>query len=289
MSKIEKIGRPSIKEPESGTDIELGQPVKELEFEKESIEATFPVIKEALDEFYAKRASRDQQTALSLQVMRDTELPYVFATRDLEKGKEANLALVILESVRGELQLTKNLIELRELESENSAENKEMETEQQKLFEQDLHYQEASDLLFSRDGYDVPTRQDFIEWLGETRGLIKKLAKEEEEKFRGAEEGAGIGQRPFRSRLLTDIPAIERFETGQETMRDYRQIMDVLDNRLLVEREHLGTLLLRYADDNKMEIYYNEMAKTLASARQMELLLAMAEGERNERIAKKQP
>ena len=50
MSKTEKIGRPSMKEPESGADIEQG-------FDKESIEATFPVIGEALNEFYNAKSA----------------------------------------------------------------------------------------------------------------------------------------------------------------------------------------------------------------------------------------
>jgi len=108
----------------------------------------------------------------------------------------------------------------------------------------------------------------------------------------GAEEGEGIGKRPFRSKLLTDVPAIERFETGRETTRDYREIMDVINSRLLAERERLGVLLLQYGvlqyGEDFKTVFYDKMAKTLVGVRQMELFLAMAEGERNERIAKKQ-
>src|SRR3989338_10808902 len=125
-----------------------------------------------------------------------------------------------------------------------------------------------------------------------TKELIKKLAKEEE-KFRGAEEGESIGKRLFRSKLLTDVPAIERFETGRETTRDYREIMDVINSRLLAERERLGVLLLQYGvlqyGEDFKTVFYDKMAKTLVGVRQMELFLAMAEGERNERIAKKEP
>ncbi|MDO8574938.1 MAG: hypothetical protein Q7R61_01545 [bacterium] len=288
MSKTEKIGRPSIKDPEGGADTELGQPVFEQEFEKESIEATFPVIKEAIDEFYGRRFSHDKQINRTLQIIRDAERTCDFAIEKLKKENgDATLAISIIESARGELQLARDIMESYELESEDASANQEIETEQQKNFEQDMHYQEATDILFSHDGYDVPIKPDFIEWLGETKELIKKLATEEEKKFRGAEEGEGIGKRPFRSKLLTDVPAIERFETGQEVTRDYREIMDVINSRLLAERDRLGTLLLQYANDSKAEIY-DEMAKTLVGVRQMELFLAMAEGERNERIAKKQ-
>ncbi len=288
MSKTEKIGRPSIKDPESGTDIELGQPVFEQKFEKESIEATFPVIKEALDEFYMRRASHDQQTAFALQVMHNTEQPYAFATLELSKEKGATMALAILESAQGEIQYEQDLMESYELESEDTTKNQEVEIKRQKNFEKDLHYREATDVLFSHYGYNVPIKPDFTIWLGETKELIKKLAKEEEEKFRGEEEGESIGKRIFRSKLLTNVPAIERFENGQETTRDFREVMDVINNRLLAKREYLGTLLLQYVNDPKSEIY-EEMAKTVVEARQMELFFAMAEGERNERVAKKEP
>lgn len=287
MSKTEKIGRPSIQDPESGANIELGQPVLENEFEKESIKATFPVIREAISEFYGRHFSHDKQINRTLQIVRDAERICDFAIYELEKENGATMALAILESARGELQLARDIMESYELESEDTTKNQEIETERQKNFEQDLHYQEAADILFSHDGYNVPIKPDFIEWLGETKELIKKLAKGEEEKFRGAEEGEGIGKRPFRSKLLTDVPAIERFETGQETTRDYREIMDVINSRLLAERDRLGTLLLQYGEDSKM-VFYDEMAKTVAGVRQIELFLAMAEGERNERIAKNQ-
>lgn len=291
MSKIEKIGKPSIKDSESGANIELGQPVFNNEFEKESVEATFPVIKEALDEFYTRRASHDKQAAFSLQVMRNAERPYTLATWELAKERGVTLALAIIESARGELQYEISAIESYELESENSVENQNVETKRQKNFEQDLHYQEAADILFNHAEYGAPEKSDFIEWLGKTKELIKKLAKKEEEKLSDAESdeenGGVINNRIFRSRLLTDVPAIERFETGRETTRDYREIMDMINSRLLAEREHLGTLLLQYANDSKAG-FYDEMTKTIAEVRQMELFLAIAEGERNERVAKNQ-
>lgn len=287
MKRQEKIGKPTIEDPETGTNIELGQPVLKEEFEKESIEATLPVIEEALREFYNRRASRDDRASIALQMMHNAKLPYSFAQRELQKGNGAVIALAILESARGEIQYNQSLIESYVLDSEDTTKNQELEIRRQKNFEQDMHYQEASDILFSRDGYEVPTKKDLIIWLGETKKLIKKSAKEEEEKFRGAEQGESIGKRVFRSKLLTNVPAIERFETGQETTRDYREIMDVTQGRLLAERDRLGSLLLEYANDSKAN-FYDEMTKTLVEVRQMELFLAMAEGERNERIAKKQ-
>jgi len=68
--------------------------------------------------------------------------------------------------------------------------------------------------------------------------------------------------------------------------------MDVINSRLLAERERLGVLLLQYGvlqyGEDFKTVFYDKMAKTLVGVRQMELFLAMAEGERNERIAKKQ-
>lgn len=288
MKRPEKIGKPSIEDPQGGADIELGQPVLKEEFEKESIEATLPVIEEALHEFYNRRAGHDDRASLALQTMRNSKLPYSLAQKELKKGNGAVIALAILESARGEIQYNQSLIESYELESEDTAKNQALEIRRQKNFEQDMHYQEASDILFSHNGYDVPTKQDFIMWLGETKKLIKKSAKEEEEKFRGiGEEDENIGKRIFRSKLLTHVPAIERFETGKETTRDYREIMDVTQSRLLTERDRLGSLLIEYANNSKVKIH-DEMAKTLVEVRQTELFLAIAEGERNERIAKKQ-
>lgn len=277
MSKTEKIGKPSIKDPETGANIELGQPVLKDEFEKESIEATFPVIKEAFIEFFIKRANEgDNRAAL------------MFAIAELKKEKgDATLALSIIESARGELQFSRNLMESYELESEDTTKNQELEVERQKNFEQDMHYQETSDILFGHDNYVVPARSDLIEWLGETKKLIKKLAKEEEEKLIGAEEDKSAGKRIFRSKLLTDLPAIERFETGRETTRDYREIMSLIESRLLAERDKIGGLLMQYITSPKKE-QKNDMAKSLAEIRKMELFFAMSEGERNERIAKKQ-
>ena len=72
MSKIEKIGRPGIKEFKQ-------------EFEKESIEATFPVIREAIGEFYEKHFSRDKQINRTLQITRDAERICEFAIEKLKK------------------------------------------------------------------------------------------------------------------------------------------------------------------------------------------------------------
>lgn len=278
-----------MEEPESRANIELGEPFINEEFTKESLEATFPVIKEALDEFYQRRASRDQQVAFALQTMRDAERPYTFAIAEL--GKEngnATLALAILESVAGEIQYERSLMEIYELESDDTAKNQEIEEKRQANIEKEAHFQEAADILFGHDGYAVPVRADFIEWLGETKGFIKKLAAEEEEKFLGIEQGEGVGKRIFRSRLLTDVPAIERFGAGQETTRDYREIMDVVESRLLAGRERIGTLLLQYVNDPAAGLK-SEMAKLLTELRKTELFLSMLEGERNERVAKKQP
>ncbi len=289
MSKTEKIGRPEIRDPESGASIELGQPIFEQEFEKESIGETFPVVKEAMREFYDRHFRRGEQINRTLQIVNDAERTSDFAIEELKKENgNATLALSIIESARGELQFIRDIMESYELESEDTQKNQKIETERQKNLGQDMHYQKAADILFSHDGYGVPSKPDFIEWLSETKKMIKKLAKEEEEKFRSTEEGEGIGRRPFRSLLLVDIPAIERFETGQETARDYREIMDVINSRLLAERDRLGTLLIQYSNASEASIY-DEMAKTLSGVRQMELFLAMAEGERNERIAKRQP
>lgn len=274
-------------DPESGANIELGQPVLENEFDKETIEATFPVIKEALDEFYMRRAKHDKQAAFMLQVRHAAERPYIFAIKELMKGNNATLALAIIESAQGELQYERSVLEFYELESEDATENQDVEIKRQENFEKDQHYQEVSDILFNYNEYGVPEKSDFIEWLLKTKELIKKLAEDEEKKFRGAEEGESIGKRVFRSKLLTEVPAIERFETGQETTRDYREIMSVIESRLLGERERLSALLLKYANDPKAE-FYNEMKRTLVEVRQIELFFAMTEGERNERIAKRQ-
>jgi len=291
MSKTEKIGQPRIKDPEGGADVELGQPVFEQEFEKESIEAIFPVIREALDEFYKRRINHNE-TAFILGVTRNIENIYSLARAELmSKNSDATLAISIIESARGELQYERNSIEFSELESEDKVTNQEREIVRQKNFEKDLHYQEATDILFSHDGYGVPTRPDFTDWLSETKKMIKKLAKEEEEKFRGAEEGEGIGKRPFRSKLLTDVPAIERFENGRETTRDYREIIDVIESRLLAERDRISFFVAAHISDSKSLSTLSTlkpMAKLLANIRKTELFLAMAEGERNERIAKKQ-
>jgi len=67
----------------------------------------------------------------------------------------------------------------------------------------------------------------------------------------GAEEGEGIGKRPFRSKLLTDVPAIERFENGRETTRDYREIMDVIESRLLAERDRISFFVAAHINDSK--------------------------------------
>lgn len=281
MASHEKIGRPSIEE--EGVKVELGEPVVEEQYEKETIEATLTVIKEALQEFYILRQNHDKGAATVLQVMRDAERPYVFAGRALEhKDADARLALAILEAVRGELQLERSI-----LESDDQDVGHGIQEKREANLEKDAHYQEAADVLYSRDRYGVPDRPEFIEWLSATKEVIKKLAKEEEEKYKGIEPGEGPVS-IFRSRFLTDVPAIERFEFGKETTRDYNEIMNLVESRLLSYRDEVGTLVLQWASEPEPH-FTNEMAKNLLEIRKLELFLSRLEGEQNERIAKRLP
>ena len=220
--------------------------------------------------------------------MRDPMRPHTVSVEKFKKkSRDVTIPLAVLEAVRGEIQYERAAIDEREPDAEETEMNERVEEARQTNFEKDMHYQEAADVLFSHADYDVPSREDLLEWLGETKGFIRKMAKEEEEKYRDAEEGGGIG-RIFRSRLLTDVPAMERYQAGQQTTGDYREIMGVVEDRLLSYRERVGTLLLEYANNPKKELV-SEMHAQLKEARKLELFLSQLEGERNERIAKKQP
>ncbi|MDO8676230.1 MAG: hypothetical protein Q7K16_01060 [Candidatus Azambacteria bacterium] len=286
MKHQEKLGNPVIKDPENGADKELGQPIIEEEFEKESVEATLVAVKEALEEFYRRRSSREEQTAFILQVMRDPMRPFMVSEKEIKKEDgDVTIPLAILEAVRGEIQYEYDTMNSLELDAENQSENEKIETLRQDDFEKELHYQEASDVLFSHADYERPTHDDLLKRLSETKGYIRKLAKEEEKKYKGAEEG-GV-ERIFRSRLLTDVPAIERYEIGRHTTRDYREIMDAINASLLGYRDRIGDVLLQYAHDPQ-ETFVSDIRQSLKETRGLELILSQLEGERNERVAKKQ-
>ncbi|MBI2635018.1 MAG: hypothetical protein HYW79_00505 [Parcubacteria group bacterium] len=288
MKHQEKLGRPVIEDPENGKDKELGQPVIEEEFEKESVEATLAVVREALEEFYSRRSSREDQTALFLQTMRDPTEPLTISVEEIKKEDgDVTIPLAILEAVRGEIQYEYDALNSFELDAENRSENEKIETLRRDDFEKELHYQEASDVLFSHADYERPTHDDLLKYLSKIKGYIRKLAKEEEEKYKGAGESESKN-RILRSRLLTDVPAIERYETGRHTTRDYREIMDAIDANLLGYRDQIGAALLQYANDPQ-EMFVSYIKQSLKETRRLELILSQLEGERNERVAKKQP
>ncbi|MDO8561161.1 MAG: hypothetical protein Q7R91_03015 [bacterium] len=281
----EKIGRPSIEG--EGASVELGQPVFEDTLEKESVEATLDVVKEALEEFYRRRGAREDQAAFGLQVMHDPMKPFAVSVEEIKKENgDMTVPLAVLEAARGEIQYEYDTLSSYELDAENQSTNEKAEATRRVDFEEEQHYQEATDVLFSHAGYETPTQEDLFGFLEETKNYIRKIAKEEEKKYREAEDGAGM--RIFRARLLTDVPAIERYENGQHTTRDYREIMDVVGSRLLSYRDRIGTMLLQYANDSQKG-FIVELKLLLGETRKLELFLSQLEGERNERIAKKQP
>jgi len=268
-----------------GANIEFGEPIAEDDFQKESIEATFPVLKEALKEFYLLRSNQDEAASFAIQMLRDREIPVTAACGDLamRKNSDVTLALSILESVRGALQLQRARVE--NIDSE-TAQGANVEKIREDIIEKDVHYQEAADVLYGAGDYNlIPERKEIIEWLAEQKKIIEKFAKEEEEKYKYVEPGEGT-VRVFRSRLRVDVPAIERFELGKETTRDYNEVMSLVESRLMAAREHVGTFLLRYANDPKTD-FRMEMAKGLPGVRRLELFLSQLEGERNERIARR--
>lgn len=287
MKHREKIGRPVIEDPEKGANIELGQPIIKEEFEKESVEATLDVVREALGEFYRRLSSREERAALILQAMRDPMKPYEMSVKELKKENgDMTIPLAVLEAVRGEIQYEYDILNALELDTENQNENERFEAVRQTNFEKEMHYQEATDVLFSHTDYERPTRDDLLKCLSETKESLRKLAKEEEIKYSGTEEGGDI-KRIFRSKLLTDVPAIERYEIGRHTTRDYREIMDVINSRLLSYRDEIGAMLIQYTN-NPQEKFLSGIRHFLRATRKLELFLSQLEGERNERIAKKQ-
>ena len=283
MANHEKIGSPRFEDPEGGVNVELGQPVWGEGLERESIEASLPAVKEALHEFYSMRAAREEEAAFAIGVIRDRESIYKSAAKGVSKENlDFTLALTVLESARGEFQYRRMLIESQDESVEHGIQDK-----REGLMEKEAHYQEASDVLFSADEQysGVPDRGDLIQWLAERKQFIKEQAKDEEEKYKGREPGEGNGL-IWRPRLLTDVPAIERFEKNQETTRDFNEIMNLLESYTLSMRDYMGGLVMEYANDPS-ERFKDAMAKNLRDIRKLELFLSQLEGERNERIAKK--
>lgn len=276
-----------MEDPENRANIELGQPIIEEKFEKESVEATIYAIEEALGEFYRRRSVRNPRTASDLQVMRDPMRPYAASIEEIKKEDgDMTIPLAILEAALGEIQLEYDILNSLDLDAENQSANEKVEAMRQSDFERGAHYQEAADVLFSHEDYETPTRDELLEYLGEAKTYIRKRAKEEEKKYGGAGKGEGVN-RIFRSRLLTDVPAIERYETGRHITGDYHEIMDVISQLLFNHRDRVGTMLLQYARDPQ-KMLANEIKPLLKEIRNLELLLSQLEGERNERIAKKQ-
>lgn len=274
-----------MEEPESGANVELGHPVIVEEREKKLVEATLPVVEDALHEFYKMRGGRDKQAGLALQAMRNPEIVFKIASDDLErKEPDTTVAIAILESVRGELQLQRQYIE-----GADEGVGPEAQAEREGFIEKDLQYQEAEERLFSADeSYgELPVRDDLMEWFSVMKEDIKKMAKAEDEKYRDAEQGEGIG-RIWRSRLLTVVPAIERFLANKEIVRDYDEVSELIDANLRSLREEAGNWVMQYANDPKA-FFRKKMREKLVDIKETESFLAMLEGERNERIAKRQP
>lgn len=284
MTHKEKIGKPVI-EDEGGQSIELGQPVINKEFEKESAEATLVVIKEALDEFYARKSSRegDKKYWRHLKPENDKLKLYKIAENEIKKeNSDLMIPLAILEAAKGEIQFEYDTLNSADQDDENQKLNERLAELSQFYFEKEMHYQEAADFLFSHAGYETPTHEELLEYLGSVKEKIKKLAVEEKE---GAESGENV-TKIFSSRLLTDVPAIERYETGRQVTADYSEIMDTINSLLLSVRNRIGDILVYYL--NPPINFIDDMGQSLKEARKIELFLSQLEGERNERIAKKQ-
>ena len=286
-NKKEIIGRPVIEDPDSGMKIELGQPVLNEEFEGESVAATLPVIKEALEEFYRRRSKRkEREEGRDFQYIYDPMSPLRMSEVAIEKEDgDLTMPLAILEAVKGEVQFEFDMLDSLEPTVENQTTEEKIETTRQADFEKEMHYQEAADVLFSNIGYETPTHGELIEFLRETKEMIKKLAKEDKREGYGGTTDEDTLKKVFRSKLLTDVPAIERYEANRHVTGDYREIMEVVGSRLLSFRDTIGDILLKYVN-NPQEEFVTNMKRVLVEMRKAELFLSQLEGERNERIAK---
>ena len=286
VNKKEIIGRPVIEDPDSGEKIELGQPIIIKKFEKESTQATLFVIKEALEEFYRRRSERkEREGEQDFQYMHNPMGPLSKSAKEIKEGGDLTIPLAILEAVRGEIQQEFEVLESLEPDAENQITEEKIEITRQADFEKEMHYQETSDVLFSNADYETPTRDNLLEFLRETKEMIKKLGKEDVEEEYGSSKSRDIVRKVFRSKMLTDVPAIERYETNRHIVGDYREIIGVINQRLLGCRDTIGDKLLRYANDPQ-EKFVTVIKLLLSETRKMELFLSQLEGERNERIAK---
>lgn len=285
--KEEKIGRPIIKDPDSGAKIELGHPLLNKKFEKESTQATLFVIKEALEEFYRRRFELgEKEEGRDFQYLHNPMDPLLTSEKEIKKeAGDLTIPLIILEAARGEVQSEFDFLDYIEPDAEDQVTEEKIETTRQADFEKEKHYQEAADTLFSSANYETPTHDDLIEFLRETKEIIRRIATEKVEGYYSA-KNRDIVKKVFRSQVLTNVPAIERYETNHHVTDDYREIMEVINSRLLSSRNTIGDLFLKYVN-NPQEKFITEMKRLLAETRKMELFLSQLEGERNERIAKK--
>lgn len=246
---------------------------EEKEIIRMTSEGQFAVIQDALYEFL-NTASKENSEGIS--VLKNPEDIFEDAKKEL-KANEPVLAFAIIEAGLYSVNQKREALERKKEEAEDI--NDESIHDRIDMFQAlETRYGEVEDFLFTHSDFSeiLPSRDNLIEWIADEKKDIEKLAKDETK-----EENL---KKLYESRLKAEVPSYDRFLKGQQVVGDYNTLLFVLEERLQMIRELINDDLLEYMA-TKNEAQMAEIKRNAKLVYAIRSFLALAEGERNERVA----
>lgn len=273
--KSEKI----ILHEEKG-DIELGWPI--LELDKETVARTFeaqlPIIESALSEVLNLAAKENPGMVTSVEDTKNEEDPesILGAVRKELKKNDPVLALAIIEAGLYSVNQRRETLERKKEEAEDI--NDDSIHDRIDIFQAlETRYGEAEDFLFTHSDFGeiLPSKDNLLEWIADEKRDIEKMVKKEDNESL---------KKLYVSRLQSVVPSYDRFLTGRQVVDDYNTLLSALEERLQIIREMINDDLLEYMA-TKNEAKMTEIKRNSKLVYAIRSFLALAEGERNEKIA----
>lgn len=262
------------KEPKSGkSTLHEEWAAEEKETIRMTLEGQFTVIQDALYEFL-NTASKENPEGIS--VLKNPEDIFEDAKKEL-KANEPVLAFAIIEAGLYSVNQKRETLEKKREERED-INDESIEDRIDLLRSLETRYGEVEDFLFTHSDFSeiLPSKEHLLKWIADEKKDIERLAEDETK-----EEDL---KKLYASRLKSVVPSYDRFLKGQQVIDDYNTLLSALGERLQIIRDMINDDLLEYMA-TKNEAKMAEIKRNSKLVYAIRSFLALAEGERNEKIA----
>lgn len=259
------MGRPFLKE-------DMATIAQNFEFQ-------LPVIEDALQEYLNISAKENRSQITFIEDTENEEDPdniFSAVKKELKESKPI-LALAVIEAGLYSVNKQREFLESKR-GKRKTVEGEPLEDRINFLRSLAIRYERTENFLFTHSEFfgSLPDRDNALEWMADEKRHIEKLAKDEKK-----EEAL---KKIYKSKLMSEVPAYERFLTGRQVIHDYDFVLSSMESWIQATREVIADGLpssLTKKDDTKLD----QLKKDLKSIHTLRSLIAILEGERNEKIA----